>query len=148
MSNIPCAKNRKMSPCLHFTLLTLKQSNPLFAAELPTEHRQLAVHAGFLSGRHLHLGPVCVSLAQRGQWALRLGLTLAPTAKSRVGETSTRWIRSHREALWTGLDCGQCTRVVRCCSLPAAAQGTDNGFKCCYCYLYASGSFKHLYRTK
>lgn len=46
-----------MSPLLNFILLILKQSNPLISTELPTANRQLAAHAGLLSGRRPCLGP-------------------------------------------------------------------------------------------
>lgn len=60
MSNIPC-NNRKMSPLLHPTLLILEQTISLLEEELPTANRQLAAHAGLLSGRHPCLWPACLS---------------------------------------------------------------------------------------
>lgn len=116
MSDIPCAKTRKVSPLLHFTLLIVNQSNPLFAEELPTANRQLAVHTGFLTGRCLCLGPVCHWGAE-GTVDAALGAHSGTHSQKYGGETSTRWISSHREALCTGLDCEQCTHVCNYAAL-------------------------------
>lgn len=89
VSDIPCTKNRKMSPLLHFTLLISKQSNPLFAAELPTANRQLAAHhAGFHSGRCPRLGPACHSDTEGTSGCSTRGSLWHPQPKAWWGKTA------------------------------------------------------------